>query len=185
METNVINKANIQYFQNIEFIEHAEGVTNLMQSLTKSNNYQIHTYLRQHLIRMGTLILPQLHNLILSKNAKLRQETSKVIASIGNKDSIPILIRLLEDSEGSIRWIAAEGLIHIGRDSIVPILKSLIQSVDDLYLKLGARYIFLQLFDTSEKKYFKRFLLSLKSNNYFSILAPIEAYQALLMFKYA
>src|SRR5664280_2213328 len=70
---------------------------------------------------MGKTVIPQLHRLLDSKNDLLRSEAAKIVEPISDRRSIPFLIRLLDDKEFEIRWIAAEGLIKIGRRSILPL----------------------------------------------------------------
>jgi len=178
METRISNRVDVN------FNEFTDKIARIIPDLAENNNYQKKIRLRRYLIDMGKEILPQINKLLGSKNIQLRKEASKIIEILGDKDSIPVLVSLLGDDEGSIRWIAAEGLIHIGRERIVPLLNLLIQKGDDYYLKLGARHAFLGLFTDEEKKYFKPLLLSLKSYNSISFLASVEAYRALMMFKY-
>ena len=161
-----------------------DSIARVIPDLSDINNYQKKINARRYLVDMGKEILPQLNKLVLSKNIHLRKEASKVIEIIGDKDSIPVLINLLDDDDGSIRWIAAEGLIHIGRESIVPLLSKIVEEGDDTYLKMGARHAFLMLFSNDEKNHFQPLLQSLKNYNNISILAPVEAFRALIMFKH-
>lgn len=73
---------------------------------------------------MGKTIISQMHKLLDSENDSLRMEAAKIIELIADRRSIPLLINLLDDTKFDIRWIAAEGLIKIGRRSILPLLKS-------------------------------------------------------------
>jgi HEAT repeat protein len=168
----------------VDFEEFTDSIASVIPDLSEMNNYQKKVNARRSLVEMGKKILPQLNKLLLSKNIRLRREASKIIEIIGDKESIPVLINLLEDDEGSIRWIAAEGLIHIGRESIVPLLSRLMENGDDTYLKMGARHTFLQLFNDDEKIHFQPLLQSLKNTNNIHILAPLEAFRALIMFKH-
>jgi len=175
-------KARSRFGVNIE--EFAGNIAYVIPDLAAISDYQTKSNARRYLVDLGKEILPQVNKLLLSKNTHLRKEASKIIELIGDKDSIPTLIELLDDDESSIRWIAAEGLVHIGKESIVPLLNSLIQMGDNTYLKLGARHVFLKLFSEDEKEYFKPLLLSLKNYNNISILAPVEAFRALISFKH-
>lgn len=168
----------------VNYDEFTESIASVIPDLSEMNNYQKKVNARRYLVEMGKAILPQLNKLLLSKNIRLRREASKIIEIIGDKESIPVLINLLDDDEGSIRWIAAEGLIHIGRDSIVPLLSRIIENGDDTYLKIAARHTFLNLFNEDEKIYFQPLLQSLRNYNNFSVLASVEAFRALLVFKH-
>jgi|GEM_PF-626875 FOG: HEAT repeat len=164
--------------------EFTGNIVTILPDLAEMNNYQTKSAVRRYLVDMGKTILPQLNKLLQSKNPRLRKEASKIIDLIGNKESIPTFISLLNDDESSVRWIAAEGLSHIGRDSIVPLLYAVIEHGNDNYLKLGARHVFLNLFSDEEKEEFRSLLISLKSNSYLSITAPFEAFRALISFKH-
>jgi HEAT repeat protein len=168
----------------VNYDEFTESIASVIPDLSEMNNYQKKVNARRYLVDMGKEILPQLNKLLLSKNIRLRREASKIIEIIGDKESIPVFINLLDDDEGSIRWIAAEGLIHIGRDSIIPLLKRIVENGDDTYLKTAARHTFLHLFSDNEKVYFQPLLQSLRNYNNFSLLAPVEAYRALIIFKH-
>jgi HEAT repeat protein len=110
----------------------------------------------------------------------LRWEVAKVIELIGEKESIPVFIELLEDSDSGIRWIAADGLINIGRESIMPVLKSIINEKEESYfLRLGAHYILTELFTPNEKNKFKVLLHSIQSYGGISESKALEVYNAL------
>jgi HEAT repeat protein len=159
-----------------------DNVASVIPDLMETKNYQKKREARRNLVHMGKMILPLMNKLLTSKNLILRKEASKVIELIGDKESIPTLIRLLDDENGSIRWIAAEGLIHVGRDSIVPLLEALFKCTDTYYVKLGAHHVFTRLFSDEEKSEFRPLLLSLRRYNNVAITAPIEAYNALSLF---
>lgn len=178
METKNYSKVDV----NLD--EFTGNIVTILPDLAEMNNYQTKSTVRRYLVDMGKPILPQLNKLLLSKNPRLRKEALKIIDLIGNKESIPTFIDLLNDDESSIRWIAAEGLSHIGRESIVPLLYAIIEHGNDNYLKLGARHVFLNLFHEEEKEEFRPLLVSLKTNSYLSITAPFEAFRALISFKH-
>lgn len=56
---------------------------------------------------------------------QLQKEIESIICVVADKKSIPALINLLDDNDYEIRWIAAEGLIRIGRMSIPPLLRTI------------------------------------------------------------
>jgi HEAT repeat protein len=71
---------------------------------------------------MEKKIIPQIHQLLSSENESLRMETAKITELIADRRSIPLLINLLDDPLFDMRWLAAEGLIKIGRRSICPFI---------------------------------------------------------------
>ncbi len=76
---------------------------------------------------------------------------------IANRSSIPMAIRMLEDSDGDIRWMAAETLIKIGRVSIRPLIKALIDD-SSYYLRKGAHHVLSELIRDYDAKELKELL---------------------------
>jgi len=139
---------------------------------------------RSSLVRMGKTIIPKMHKLLDSENGLIRMEAAKIVELIADRRSIPLLINLLADEEFEIRWIAAEGLIKIGRRSIVPILKSIRDGKSSLIFNKGAHHVLSGLLNESEKLKLKPLLLSLDDSQELGGTAPVEASKALkIVFK--
>jgi len=98
-----------------------DSLTSIIKESLDSANSIKKLAARNNLVRMGKTIIPQLHILLESENVLLRMEVAKIVELIADRRSIPFLINLLDDIEFEIRWIAAEGLIKIGRLSIRPL----------------------------------------------------------------
>ena len=118
MNTNDSNEIDIS------LKEFPDNLASLIKESLDSKNSVKKLAARSKLVRMGKIIIPQIQTLLNSENLLLRMETVKIVELIADKRSIPFFINLLDDKEFEIRWIAAEGLIKIGRRSIVPLLKS-------------------------------------------------------------
>ena len=134
---------------------------------------------RSTLVRMGKTIVPQLHRLLGSENGLLRSEAAKIVELIADRRSIPLLIKLLDDEEFEIRWIAAEGLIKIGRRSILPLLQSIRDGKGSFFSNKGAHHVLLGLLNENEKDKLKPLLLSLDNFQGLGEIAPTEASKAL------
>ena len=134
---------------------------------------------RRLLVGSGKKILPQLHDLLQTNNDELRKEVAKVVELISDDKSVPVLISLLDDTEFEIRWIAAEGLINIGRKSIGPLLKSIRDGKNSYLLDKGAHHVLKHLLTESEKSDLKTLLLSLDNKLETRGNAPAEAANAL------
>jgi hypothetical protein len=106
-------------------------------------------------------------------------EAAKIVELIADRRSIPFLINLLSDKEFEIRWIAAEGLIKIGRPAILPILKSIRDGKSSFIFNKGAHHVLLSLLDENEKNKLKSFLLSLDDAKELGETAPVEASEAI------
>jgi len=104
---------------------------------------------------------------------------AKVVELIADKRSIHLLIGLLEDKETGIRWMAAEGLINIGRSSILPLLRSIRDSKNPIFLYRGAHHVLNSLLNKEEKKNLETLLLSLDNYHQLGGTSPALASKAL------
>jgi hypothetical protein len=106
-------------------------------------------------------------------------EAAKIVELIADRRSIPFLINLLDDKEFEIRWIAAEGLIKIGRRAILPLLKSIRDGKSSFILNKGAHHVLQSLLNENEKKKLISFLLTLDDAQELGETAPVEASEAI------
>ena len=51
------------------------------------------------------------------------------------------LVATLEDSNFGVRWLAAEGLIAIGREVLPPLMEALTKHSDSAWLREGAHHV--------------------------------------------
>ena len=134
---------------------------------------------RSSLVGMGKTIIPKMHKLLDSENDLLRMEAAKVVELIADRRSVPFLINLLDDKEFEIRWIAAEGLIRIGRQSILPLLKSIRDGKSSFIFNKGAHHVLLGLLNETEKNKLMLLLQSLDDSQELGETAPVEALKAI------
>jgi HEAT repeat protein len=99
-----------------------------------------------------------------TSSISLRQEVASIIDLVADTRSIPALISLLKDPEFDVRWIAAEGLIKIGRQSIVPLIKAIRDEESSRFLRSGANHILRNILSDKEKRAVEPLLLSLCNN---------------------
>ena len=71
----------------------------------------------------------------------MRWEIAKALSRIGSKKAVHVLVNALEDRDFSVRWIAAEGLITMGPDSLIPLLDALDNKPDSVWLREGAHHV--------------------------------------------
>lgn len=137
--------------------------TDLLDRLVSLDNYHEHITAKHTLEKKGDAILPVMHALTDSRFAVIRREAVKIIKHMGDLTSIPVAIKLLDDVDGDVRWIAAEALIHIGRASIRPLLKAIFDDEDAYYLREGAHHVLARLIrhnDPEELTELKHILLN-------------------------
>lgn len=160
-------------------------LTSLVLRLTDKKDLNSKSEARNTLVEMGEEILPQLHLLLSSDDIELRKEVAKVVELIADEQSIQALITLLDDDDFDIRWIAAEGLIRIGRKSIIPLLESIRDGKSSYFADKRAHHILVNLFTRSEKEEFESLLLSLDNYLKSRETAPTEAAKALEKFSWS
>lgn len=156
-----------------------DNVGKLMKESIDSENYRKKITARGTLVKMGRKILPHMYKLLDSENNMLRMEAAKIVELIAEKSSIPILINYLDDKEFEVRWMAAEGLIRIGRTSILPLLKSIRDGKSSFIQNKGAHHILLSLLNDKEKEKVKPLIRSLDDYHELGETAPVEASNAI------
>jgi HEAT repeat protein len=156
-----------------------DNLVKLINESLDTDDYSKKLSARGTLVKMGRTIIPQMHKLLDSENDLLRMEAAKIVELIADRRSIPLLLRLLDDMIFDIRWIAAEALIKIGRQSICPLLKSVRDGRSSLFFNRGAHHILLGLVSENEKNKLMPLLQSL--DNYHDLVetAPVQASIAL------
>ncbi len=176
--SNIMKKSDISDIDNA-LKDFPVNLAKLIKGLFDTKNSVKKLAARNALQEMGKTIIPRLHGLLDSDNGLLRLEVAKTVALIADRRSIPVLIRLLDDIEFEIRWIAAEGLIKIGRRSILPLLRSIGSGDGSYYLNKGAHHVLNGLLNESEKKKFKPLLSSLDNVKELGETSPLEASKAM------
>ena len=102
---------------------------------------------REILVKLGTKVIDFLGQLIEAPKYITRWEAVKSLSEMHNPLVIPWLIDGLEDESDDIRWLAAEGLISLGKDSVEPIIKMLIEKYPSINARKAAKHILKELED--------------------------------------
>jgi hypothetical protein len=76
---------------------------------------------------------------------EVRWEAAKALGEIADPRSAPALVETLEDAGFDIRWLAAEGLIALGKAGLEPLLEALPKKADSVYLREGAHHVMYDL----------------------------------------
>jgi len=71
----------------------------------------------------------------------VRWEAAKALSQIANPASIQALLEALSDKTFEVRWMAAEGLIRIGRKAVIPLLEALVEHSDSYWLREGIHHV--------------------------------------------
>lgn len=100
---------------------------------------------REALVAKGKDVIGFLMELLAHPKHIYRWEAVKALDEIGHPASMPLFIQALEDDNCDVRWIAAKGLIKHGMLSVGPLLKSLIEKSDSVFVLAGAHHVFFDL----------------------------------------
>ena len=157
-----------------------EEIVDFIPGLLDKKDYKKRVAARKNLIGLGKDILPYMYKLLNSKDYMLKKEAGKIIELLPDKRSIPIFLNLISnDDDSGMRWIASEGLVKIGRDSIVPLLKAMVKCNSTYYIEQSAHHVFNTLFTPEEKEELKNLMMSLHNYLDFESIASVEAAKAL------
>jgi HEAT repeat protein len=108
----------------------------------EDKNRQTRQRARLELINAGENVLPFLTGALSKANSSLRWQIAKTLSLMKIPEVIPVLIDLLRENEYfDVRWLAAEGLIKMGRQSLAPLLRSLTKYTDSVWLRDGAHHV--------------------------------------------
>jgi hypothetical protein len=100
---------------------------------------------RESLVAIGGPAVPTLIETLGDPNRRVRWEAAKALSQIGDPAAAEALVRALEDELFGVRWLAAEGLIAMGRGGVQPLLQALIERSDSDWLRQGAHHVLHEL----------------------------------------
>ncbi len=112
----------------------------LIAKLT-GNNGRERERARWALVDIGRPAVGSLIELLGNPRKQVRWEAAKALADIADPAAAEILVKTLEDKVFDVRWLAAEGLVNVGRESLVPLLQALIKRSDSPWLREGAHHV--------------------------------------------
>jgi len=116
------------------------AVRALIAALHSSDGME-RTEARRLLVRIGRPAVYALIAGLSSPSKRMRWEAAKALAEIGDPIAAPALVIALEDNEADIRWLAAEGLIALGRSGLAALLGALMGSDTSVWRREGAHHV--------------------------------------------
>ena len=117
------------------------GLHELIEAIGSSDG-AVREHARPGLVALGAAATPALLEALQARAWYTRWEAAKALSEIGDVHSAAGLVRALEDEDGSVRWIAAEGLINLGSAAAVPVLERLVLRSESVWLREGAHHVF-------------------------------------------
>jgi HEAT repeat protein len=97
------------------------------------------------LVKIGRPAIPYLESLLNLKEYRTRWEAIKAISSVPHPDTIPALLKCLDDENEDIRWVAAEGMIELEKQAVKPLLKSILINYESINFCETAHHILKEL----------------------------------------
>jgi HEAT repeat protein len=127
--------------QNNSKIENAsESIKSLVEEMGNGDGL-VRQEARRKFVGMGRPAIDYLAELMESPKNVLRWEAIKAMEQIADPISVPLFLNALEDDDADVRWIAAEGLIRLGSDSLKPLLEALVNQSTSKLLRDGAHHV--------------------------------------------
>ncbi len=96
---------------------------------------------RRQLVRIGETAVPALIEALASPDPTLRLESAEALLYIGSPLSATALVERLDDTESGVRWLAAEAIIAMKCDGIVPLLAGLTRRAESLWFRQAAHHV--------------------------------------------
>lgn len=128
---------------NVAWGSHADSSTiSALVSDLGSKDGLVRVRARLSLVAIGEQAVGPLVEALASKKQWIRWEAAKALGQIGSSGTAEALVRALEDNIFDVRWLAAEGLIVMGRDALAPLLHALLERSDSEWLREGAHHVF-------------------------------------------
>ena len=109
----------------------------------------------------------------------MRWEAAKALCGIADPLAAPALVNALDDRDGDVRWLAAEGLAALGREGLQPLLAALLQRAESGWFCDGAHHVCRTLIKRKRLGPILRPVLAALKESEPGVAAPPAAYAAL------
>lgn len=141
---------------------------------------QLGSHLFSALVRMGHDAVPPLIERSASSSAWVRWNCLRALSEINDNRALPVLVQGLLDTDHSVVWMAAKGLVHFGRVGLGPLLLLLITNETHPWLVEAASYVMREMYlrDPKLKPYVEPVIRSMHGPA-FRVATPLAAQKAL------
>jgi HEAT repeat protein len=106
-----------------------------------SDDGSTRTHAREALVKIGTAAVPSLIQILTDPQDRLRWEAAKALSQMGDPMAASALVKALDDDNSGVCWLAAEGLIALRQEGLVPLLEALKQRSGSVRLREGAHHV--------------------------------------------
>jgi hypothetical protein len=139
----------------------------------------VRTKARKSLVVLGKRTVPSLIPLLSHRKPHVRWEAAKALCGIADPLAASALVNALDDRDGDVRWLAAEGLAALGRESLQPLLAALIGRAQSGWFCEGAHHVCSTLAKKKRLSPILRPLLAALKQSEPEVAVPPAAYTAL------
>jgi HEAT repeat protein len=125
---------------------HNRAIESLIAALSSSDGLTRQNA-RARLIEHGHQAVGDLIRTLKHPQEQVRWEAAKALVTIADPAATAALADALSDQDGDVRWLAAEGLIALGRDSVWPVLERLTHRAESEKFREAAHHVLHAHFD--------------------------------------
>ena len=154
-----------------------QDIQRLMNELNSEDGL-VRVRARKALVEIGEPAVGELVKALQSQQEWVRWEASKTLSQIGSPTATRALIEALEDKVFDVRYMAAEGLIAIGKDAVAPLLHKLLEHADSYRIREGVHHVLHDIADKDTKKIITP-VISALADGIPSVEVPLLAEKAL------
>jgi HEAT repeat protein len=105
---------------------------------------------RKKLVKIGAPVIDFLAEMETHPKDVARWEAVKALSEIRDPIATPLLVNALEDKDGDVRWLAAEGLAALGKKGVKAVLEAMLTFPDTILLRKGAHHVLARFAETSK-----------------------------------
>jgi HEAT repeat protein len=134
---------------------------------------------RETLVAFGKRAVPSLIQLLSHHRPLARWEAAKVLSAIADPLAATALVNSLDDTDDDVRWVAAEGVIALGREGLPPLLAALLERSQSSWFRQGAHHVCHALANKKGLAPILRPLLAAFDRFVPQMAVPLAAYTAL------
>jgi hypothetical protein len=130
------------------------------------------------LVQLGHDAVPALVNASKSNSAWVRWQCLRALGEIRDRRALPVLVPALGDTDHSIAWVAAKGLVRLGTIGVGPVLRLLTTAEITPWLIQTASYVLQHQRDPRLKPYLEPVIQAMHGAA-FRVGTPDTAHRAL------
>jgi HEAT repeat protein len=116
--------ARVQAAKALGRVGDAAAVPALLNALHGADE-QLGSVIFSSLVRLGHLAVPALVETSNSNSAWMRWNSVRALGGIGDSRALPVLVKALSDTDHSVAWMGAKGLVRFGKKGVAPVLRLL------------------------------------------------------------